>query len=494
MTTDEIPVLATRFVEAALKVLKADRVVPTSRFHPWVRAGRDYYGPDVMRVPEFAELERCLNETFPERFERRSGGLHAEFANSYVLSLLEAAVARCGMDWRFEETQDAGPMIAESIDELLQVLQASSHVVTCCREVSQIATADGAEHTIWDVTVVPEAPLMPRSHFMDRVESELPAAPGTFNRERPGRTYSPPHALLIARAEVVDLDQSPYGATRVASATLDRFTLCWRLLTCATVRASYEVEGASTLVAATPPRLTVVESDLLGPLLTRTVPFTGTEGPAFEGLNAMLESADVNRDGSTATPLAIALGRFNASFSSAPSELEHLVDLATALEAIMSARGDDTESLNYRLRNRVTALLACDADTGPVLFNDVGFLYTLRSRIVHGSEVSHGELKKLVRRISVVPEGEVESTLGLSIARVVDRMRDIVRRAILARLALAASPDPLWPFSEERSIDATLADDDERLHWRQAWRDRFASIGASQATDPAADPIRLGES
>ena len=41
-------------------------------------------------------------------------------------------------------------------------------------------------------------------------------------------------------------------------------------------------------------------------------------------------------------------------------------------------------------------------------------------------------------------------------------MRDLVRRAILARLCLAAKPDPLWPFAGDATVDAILADDAQR--------------------------------
>jgi hypothetical protein len=69
----------------------------------------------------------------------------------------------------------------------------------------------------------------------------------------------------------------------------------------------------------------------------------------------------------------------------------------------------------------------------------------------------------------------------------VDRMRDLVRRAILARLCLAAGDRPFWPLQGKTvAVDALLADDATRVIWRQSWRDRLAGIGAAQAADRAA--------
>ena len=61
-------------------------------------------------------------------------------------------------------------------------------------------------------------------------------------------------------------------------------------------------------------------------------------------------------------------------------------------------------------------------------------------------------------------------------------MRDLVRRAILARLCLAAEPDPLWPFAGCVAVDTALVDDETRRYWRERWHERVAERGLTSAS------------
>lgn len=98
--------------------------------------------------------------------------------------------------------------------------------------------------------------------------------------------------------------------------------------------------------------------------------------------------------------------------------------------------------LRRRLRFRVAALLATDDDPALALFRDVGLLYGLRSRLVHGGQIQEKDLRKDLGRISTVPAENFDYRFGVALGHAVDRMRDLVRRAILARLCLAAGPNP----------------------------------------------------
>jgi hypothetical protein len=93
------------------------------------------------------------------------------------------------------------------------------------------------------------------------------------------------------------------------------------------------------------------------------------------------------------------------------------------------------------------------------LFNDVGQLYGLRSKLVHGGQIRQKDLRKIIARIMTVPTDAGEYRFGVALGYAVDRMRGLVRRAILARLCLAAEPDPLWPFEGDTAVDAILDDD-----------------------------------
>jgi hypothetical protein len=199
-------------------------------------------------------------------------------------------------------------------------------------------------------------------------------------------------------------------------------------------------------------------------------------------MGELLDAADIKREGMATTSFDVAVGNFNRSHSTS-SPYQQIVDLATALEAVLIGAERDTEGLTLRLRTRVAALLATDEDPAQALFNDVGQLYGLRSRIVHGGKIKQKDLRKMISRISTVPSDSVETRFGVALGYAVDRLRDLVRRAILARLCLAAGPDGPWPFDEDVPVDAILADDLHRTSWRSRWRAHLAGLGAEHAAN-----------
>jgi hypothetical protein len=215
-------------------------------------------------------------------------------------------------------------------------------------------------------------------------------------------------------------------------------------------------------------------------LVRRTVRLTGQEGDAFAGLGDLIDNAAVKREGMIATSFDVAVSKFNLSYGS-DSPYEHLVDLATALEAILLGGDKETEGLTLRLRNRAAALLPTGDDPPRAIFDDVGQLYTLRSKLVHGGRITQNELRKIMTRVSTVPTETAERRFGAALAYAIDRMRDLVRRAILARLCLAEGTEPLWPFDGETVVDAILADDAHRTAWRTYWHERLAALGAGDA-------------
>jgi len=144
----------------------------------------------------------------------------------------------------------------------------------------------------------------------------------------------------------------------------------------------------------------------------------------------------------------------------------------------------DAEGLSLRLRSRAAALLSIDSDPAQPIFNDITQLYDLRTRLVHGAELTQKDFRKMVRGISTVPEERVESMFGIGLGFALDRLRDLVRRAILARLGLAAGDDPLWPLRGDAPVERQLADDDTRRAWRQRWRQVLEDAGIGDAVSP----------
>ena len=209
---------------------------------------------------------------------------------------------------------------------------------------------------------------------------------------------------------------------------------------------------------------------------------------AFEAIGALVDRADVKREGMAATSYDVALGKFNSSHHQ-ENPYETLVDLATALEAILAGGETETEGLTLRLRNRAAALLSADVDPARAVFGDVGLLYGLRSKLVHGGQIKQSELRRDLGKISTMPQGEATNRFGVAIGYAVDRMRDLVRRAILARLCLAAEPDPVWPFSGSTGVDALLSDDETRGHWRASWHVKLSAFGIEAAANPPSKAV-----
>jgi hypothetical protein len=462
------------FIAAAFGALREEHVVPTPIFHPYVAVGRDYFGGTIMALTEHHTLETQLEDAYPERFVGPVPRPHAEFATTYIFSFLEACVARCAREGSFDADS---PAVEESIVELLAVLDTSSNEIVCCRHVSHLTTTSGAEVQVSDVIVVPEPEQ--RGELVARIQREVRGAPRAWNRDDP-RPYDPPHSLLITR-EISD-DPEPYEVANRLSARLERFLLLARLLTAGTVQSAYEVSGTTTLVARMNPLMSTFRKGWLDALVRRTVRLTGDEGAAFAALGGLIDAADIKREGMIATSFDVALSKFNRSHSS-DSPYEHIVDLATALEAALIG-AKETEGLTLRLRTRTSALLATEDDSARVLFEDVGRLYDLRSKLVHGGQIKQKDLRKIIGRISTVPSEAIEHRFGVALGYAVDRMRDLVRRAILARLCLAAEPDPLWPFEGNTPVDAILADDAQRSAWRARWHERLGELGVGYAAGP----------
>src|SRR6266571_2303285 len=83
---------------------------------------------------------------------------------------------------------------------------------------------------------------------------------------------------------------------------------------------------------------------------------------------------------------------------------ERIINLATALEAILTGGDADTEGIGLRLGTRAATLLWTDSDPGRAIFDDVKHLYNLRSELVHGVRIAEKDLLKWLGAVSVVPE------------------------------------------------------------------------------------------
>jgi len=325
---EQLHALASSFVGMAFTALAEDYVIPTSRFHPFIRVGRDYEGGPVMGAPEFVEFQSALEGAFPGRFADPMTRSHPEFPNTYMFGLLEAATARCAQEGGLFEAET--PPVERSIHELFEVLRAADYEMSACRAVSHLTTTSDEPVRIGAITVFPEA--QSEEGLLERTLRLIPGAPGSFNQEPP-RFYDPPHALLVSSARASDADHSE--TQRALSNAMDRFLLLARLLHAGTHQSCWEVVGPSTLVAGSHPKYrTFGKTTMPDVRFQRVVRLSREDAPAFVALGDFLDAATVRREGMAATSFDVARYRFNRSHE-AGDDYERAVDLADDC-----ARGD----------------------------------------------------------------------------------------------------------------------------------------------------------
>jgi len=471
---DQLADLTRSFIGAAFPALEERHVIPTPPYHPYVQVGRDYFGEDVSG-PELEELEAMLQVMYPERFADPLTREHAEFPHFYTFSFLEGAIRRCAGagDDRYEPDT---PAVQESVDEIIRVLDSPEYTMTCCRAMSHLTTKGIEPVAIGDITIYPESSTR---DLLERTRDFIPTAGSAFNRERPF-FYDPPHSLIVTGTQTTEPD--PYGVAATLAGRIDRFLLIARLLYAGTHESAWQVAGASTLISRLHPLYrTFQKSNMPNLLMQRVVEFAPDHARAITALSDFVDAAVVKRDKMVATSFDIALHNYTRSHQQG-DYYDRIIDLATALEAILTGSDDETEGVGLRLRTRAAALLWTESDPGRAIFDDVKHLYNLRSRLVHGARIAEKDLLKWLKAVSTVPDNAM---YGVAFSFATDRLRDLVRRSFLARLCLASGNDPLWKFEMSAPVDAALSDETERARWRQSWRDSLASLGVAEAADPA---------
>jgi hypothetical protein len=155
--------------------------------------------------------------------------------------------------------------------------------------------------------------------------------------------------------------------------------------------------------------------------------------------------------------VVVALRRLTRSYRS-PAWADTVLDLTTALEACIGPRTKDQE-IGLTLRTRAAHLQADDdSEQAETIYLDITDLYGLRSDIIHGNLVFTKDLPTLWEQ-----HGYAQPLPNDRIQLLMDRWREIVRRAIAARLMLAdptmaihyGSPTATTPAWIERSCDGT---------------------------------------
>jgi len=139
-------------ITEAFEKLRDAHVIPCSAYHPYIRVGRDYYGPNIMNGQAFRGFEETLNGIYPQRFDAMRPAFPRSFASEFAFSLLEAAVACIGLN---DEDYDPTSATVEAlIVALVEYLEAESSTVTCARLVGHLMTHDREELTFGEVRIL----------------------------------------------------------------------------------------------------------------------------------------------------------------------------------------------------------------------------------------------------------------------------------------------------------------------------------------------------
>jgi hypothetical protein len=330
------------------------------------------------------------------------------------------------------------------------------------------------------------APIVAQAHEhrevrAEMISAEIPGAVSAYSRDEPSE-YAPPESVIIA----VDSGVAPFDLVSQLSNRIERFLMAIRLLKLGTGESMFEVRGETTPVRQLRP--SVVRFRGVGPGFASPTQVAGRVialGPddvgRVSGVERLLSAAQgTERDGKISS-FGMALQKFRASYHAYAWD-EQIVDLATALEATLSGKQKDDVTL--RLRLRASTLLSTAADPAPSIFKDIGVIYGLRSKLVHGGTMDRSWLLKEVRKLTTVADNSMD---GVAVAHAVERLRDLVRRSLLARLCLADGNSPLWPIGSDDAVDVAMVDDGPRRAWRDAWRGGLQRIDALDAGD------RLGQ-
>ena len=435
---------------------------------------KDYYGH---AVPD-SDLVEVLELELPQRFAKRIPSI--DYPWTYGGALVEAAVAAATL--ADEPCEISSPSVQQVIDEFIDKIQTTPRatvlLVVTDIDVEHAVVPQGHEDRLGEAIRIADVRVIRVESKPERfIELELPSAGYDIEREH-AVTYPGPAALFVASIEsVVDLD------ARLATARnrVTQLLAAVRLATGTTARALLIAEGEPDRVHRYGPVITPLRQPWFR-YGHRPVTLDADDVTPIETLAALLEGFANSADQST--PLRLALGRFGRSLDETAASLpDQAVDLAVGLEAALA--GKERTEVGLRLRLRAAQLLSSEIDSPQQIYADVGGLYELRSTIVHGGVLTEQSVEKVIRRVTGASRGQGSAEMY---ALALDRWRDLLRRAILARMALQSAAIP-WPIAARGGapfdVDQHLASDEARADWKRHIRDYWDERALTGAVKPA---------
>ncbi len=461
----------------SFSTLTEERVLPRPRYSPWIHMARDYYG-HAIEGSEGA-LSKALGEALPARFEwRRRQGVDLPWF--YPSALLEGAVSAATL--ADEPYSVDSPSIARAIDELIAMLRSAPrstvlHVVADV-DVEHEPVPEGHQDRLGETVEIAGVRVIRVENEPERfIERELASA--GYEVERSDVFVHPgPASLLVAEVQLLaDYEQR----VALARKRLNQLIAAIRLATASTVHSVIDIAGNPGRLPTIGPSITPFPS--WGFRFVHRPVIIGLS--AVAGYEALVSLIDSWGDEPGWVPVRIALGRLGRSLDGrTPGVVDQVVDLAIGLEAALA--GTDKTEISLRLRSRAATLLATPDDAPDAIYRDVKTLYELRSTFVHGGSLPGKEVDKAIRRVTGANAAEWPAEQYLL---ALDRWRDLLRRAIIARIALATAATP-WASGGRGhgrvDVDELLL----RPADRDAWREHVQSFWAGQGLPGAARPAQ----
>jgi len=459
---EETRAVALSYLDASWAVLEEQHVLPRPFHQPQMKVGKDWYGPDIQDLPELAVLEAALTATFPDRLSGILGQNHWEFGSAYAYRMLERSAVYATSIPRTEAQMQA-------VDEALAFLAQPTNEYVTQRIVSHLEVNDVVHLESMGIEI---SPLPADLGWID-LEDALEVAD---LQNRNAFIYSEHrHSVVTVRTD--HQPQKNWADThRDLSGQLDEALTILRLFRRTSMRSVIQVSGFRLAGSFLAPEIDRWSNDFVSDAALSEAEHTCRielgDIPRLQAFAALLDAALQRAEAHWAekklvvSSIGLGLAQFNQSFSS-ENWLTQIPRLVTALEGWMLPE-PATEAIVFRLQNRLCLLLQ---DGGPeVLHEQVRLLYALRSSVQHAGEVKMRRLRKVFREVA----GTDGAAGGVDERASVETLREIVRKAICARIVLTAD-EVLWPIEDDEPIDLRL--------YNETYRERARACLKSASDD-----------
>ncbi|MFN2419058.1 MAG: hypothetical protein ABR593_09065 [Candidatus Limnocylindria bacterium] len=456
---------AREFLRRALAKLEKSHLIPLSPYEsPWLSEHAVRWAVGDELIDEFA-LD--LRAAFPQRFtgDPKASTFYGR-SRGYPVPLVRAVVARSAV--AHEQPTSDSVAADDCVDELATIADGTDQLFRLIQVVDglDVEQVDGVDLEGVRLYPAPWRAELGVSRFMPEA---------VHANESMHLLARGPAAILVADGRSV---RDPWEVAGDLRSKMLRVVTALRLVTAGTINETSDFLGEPTMVHVMPPEATPIPWEEIFDWWHRPATITAEMVPGIARVTALMD--DWGEDLPSLIP---AIGRYNRSFRPAIWQ-DSVVDLAVALEAALA--GDSQHELALTLKSRAAHLLATEGDPEPAIWDDVEDLYDMRSRIVHGDVIPKRRWDAVLARARV-PEKHFDR-VRLSAAK--DRWRDLLRRAILARLTLAGygEEEKLWTAKPKTKVDRALVDPDQRAAWREAFAARCRALGITGANE-AAPPL-----